>query len=607
MKASPYAMHVGIIVCIFVVYYDVSLFLHYINIIPSPDDSRKRMVGYDIFDKITYIIIGLVFGILLVPCVYFLGGLLSGVLYTYSSQLNETSHCLQHLIDFSSNLESVHETVAQAANDTRICTMNQSVVSEATSFLQSFESYHMHLSSIQSTLSTTIFPFYCEYNCTSCPFCSRQSTKLNSLVETVDSVLNVYNDSYSLYLALLNSTDETLLSQRRLVAEETATVRKYLDFSKLIWTAKPYGNVLLHSLHIDSSYDVVFFLIPVGLALLSFVCCVYLMVSKLLASHVTSAVSIAGMASLMIPMAFLAGVVICQLLPLSFTSLSHCVTLSKLRQHDIVSPNTTEYNLVDTFLLDQSTLARVPVYRQTIQLRATPLDASNRPAFSAMDQLRSFLEVTLREDVETLVTTQRHRRDQIYSQLRERLLAVVGEKPIYKGTRLAKSRASDVCDPVFDGRGFEYVRETYQAASEELDDQIRNLWVAVCRAQEAYEDLSQWNEWLAQETTFVGRLTVELSEAAARAQKTCPRVSACFTGLGEALEKGMASDCGNGGCEFVENAVNAVAEYNCAVMSPNVGEEGEVERSLRSSSCWRSAWRWSRWSIRPPSSISRSE
>lgn len=46
----------------------------------------------------------------------------------------------------------------------------------------------------------------------------------------------------------------------------------------------------------------------------------------------------------------------------------------------------------------------------------------------------------------------------------------------------------------------------------------------------------------------------------------------------------MASDCGNGGCEFVENAVNAVAEYNCAVMSPNVGEEGEVERSLRSSS-----------------------
>lgn len=132
MKASPYAMHVGIIVCIFVVYYDVSLFLHYINIvcvvpspnnqIPSPDDSRKRMVGYDIFDKITYIIIGLVFGILLVPCVYFLGGLLSGVLYTYSSQLNETSHCLQHLIDFSSNLESVHETVAQAANDTRICT-----------------------------------------------------------------------------------------------------------------------------------------------------------------------------------------------------------------------------------------------------------------------------------------------------------------------------------------------------------------------------------------------------------------------------------------------------------------------------------------------------
>ena len=133
MKASPYAMHVGIIVCIFVVYYDVSLFLHYINIvcvvpspnnqIPSPDDSRKRMVGYDIFDKITYIIIGLVFGILLVPCVYFLGGLLSGVLYTYSSQLNETSHCLQHLIDFSSNLESVHETVAQAANDTRICTV----------------------------------------------------------------------------------------------------------------------------------------------------------------------------------------------------------------------------------------------------------------------------------------------------------------------------------------------------------------------------------------------------------------------------------------------------------------------------------------------------
>lgn len=151
------------------------------------------------------------------------------------------------------------------------------------------------------------------------------------------------------------------------------------------------------------------------------------------------------------------------------------------------------------------------------------------------------------------------------------------------------------------------MRETYQAASEELDDQIRNLWVAVCRAQEAYEDLSQWNEWLAQETTFVGRLTVELSEAAARAQvgverpcerqKTCPRVSACFTGLGEALEKGMASDCGNGGCEFVENAVNAVAEYNCAVMSPNVGEEGEVERSLRSSSCWRSAWRWSRWSM----------
>ena len=62
------------------------------------------------------------------------------------------------------------------------------------------------------------------------------------------------------------------------------------------------------------------------------------------------------------------------------------------------------------------------------------------------------------------------------------------------------------------------MRETYQAASEELDDQIRNRWVAVCRAQEAYEDLSQWNEWLAQETTFVGRLTVELSEAAARAQ-----------------------------------------------------------------------------------------
>ena len=255
--------------------------------------------------------------------------------------------------------------------------------------------------------------------------------------------------------------------------EETATVRKYLDFSKLIWTAKPYGNVLLHSLHIDSSYDVVFFLIPVGLALLSFVCCVYLMVSKLLASHVTSAVSIAGM--VLVFVMHVVGVshdsdgisggsghlsVASSFLHLAFSYVkssvftTDCVTLSKLRQHDIVSPNTTEYNraflslsslaVVDTFLLDQSTLARVPVYRQTIQLRATPLDASNRPAFSAMDQLRSFLEVvgsgknskkTLREDVETLVTTQRHRRDQIYSQLRERLLAVVGEKPIYKGTR----------------------------------------------------------------------------------------------------------------------------------------------------------------------------
>lgn len=184
------------------------------------------MVGYDIFDKITYVLIGLVFGILLVPCVYFLGGLLSGVAYTFSNQLNETSHCLQQVIDFSSNLESVHETVAQAANDTRICTMSplplpltqrsQSVTSEATAFLQLFQSVSSFLFVYRSTThiytpsnplsppprshcksSSVSPPSHCEYNCTFCPFCSRQAAALKRQIKAVDSILNTYNDSVS--------------------------------------------------------------------------------------------------------------------------------------------------------------------------------------------------------------------------------------------------------------------------------------------------------------------------------------------------------------------------------------------------------------------------
>ena len=160
---------------------------------------------------------------------------------------------------------------------------------------------------------------------------------------------------------------------------------------------------------------------------------------------------------------------------------------------------------------------------------------------------------------------------------------------------------SDICDPAFDGKGYEYVKETYEnSLSPEMNDEIRNLWVAVCSAQRAYEDLSQWNEQLAEETTFVGRLTGELSGAVETAlvrvekrcegQETCPRVSSCFATLHDSLEKGMESDCGMGRCEFVESAVSSVAEYNCSVMSPNVGVVDGVDCSLRLSRLLRSVW-----------------
>ena len=146
--------------------------------------------------------------------------------------------------------------------------------------------------------------------------------------------------------------------------EETATIQKYLRFSNLFrWTPKPYGNAFLHSLHVDSSYDVVFVLLPAGISLFSFLCCLYLMFSKLLASHVTSAVSIAGMVSFF--GVYVVGVAYdsndvsggsCNLFssssfvhialtyPKRLSFITDCVTLSKLRQHDVVSPNTTEYN-----------------------------------------------------------------------------------------------------------------------------------------------------------------------------------------------------------------------------------------------------------------------
>lgn len=169
-----------------------------------------------------------------------------------------------------------------------------------------------------------------------------------------------------------------------------------------------------------------------------------------------------------------------------------------------------------------------------------------------------------------------------------------------------KSRVSDICDPLFDGNGVGYLKKTYRKEEcPELNDKIRNSWVAVCSAQRAYEDISLWNEQLAQETTFVGRLTGELEEAVQTAlvrtkkgcegQETCPRVSSCFTTLQATLEKGLESDCGMGHCEFVESAVNSMAKFNCSVMSPNVGMVGGVERRRRSSWLLRLAWLWCLW------------
>lgn len=68
-----------------------------------------------------------------------------------------------------------------------------------------------------------------------------------------------------------------------------------------------------------------------------------------------------------------------------------------------------------------------------------------------MEQLKTFLEVvglgrgdeeTLREDVESLVTSQRHQRDRIYEELRDRLLASVGGKQIYSTTRRREKRVA---------------------------------------------------------------------------------------------------------------------------------------------------------------------
>lgn len=89
--------------------------------LPTHNESRKRITGYDKLDKLTYIVVGFVSGIFLIVLVFVLGGYLSGFLYSMSSQMNSAVSDMNRTRSFNQKLLEIHHQAAQKTNETKQC------------------------------------------------------------------------------------------------------------------------------------------------------------------------------------------------------------------------------------------------------------------------------------------------------------------------------------------------------------------------------------------------------------------------------------------------------------------------------------------------------
>ena len=89
--------------------------------LPTHNESRKRITGYDKLDNLTYIIMGFTTGVILVGLVYVTGGYISGFIYSMASQINTAVVDTNRTSLFTQKLIQIHQQAGEKTNVTKRC------------------------------------------------------------------------------------------------------------------------------------------------------------------------------------------------------------------------------------------------------------------------------------------------------------------------------------------------------------------------------------------------------------------------------------------------------------------------------------------------------
>lgn len=76
---------------------------------------------------------------------------------------------------------------------------------------------------------------------------------------------------------------------------------------------------------------------------------------------------------------------------------------------------------------------------------------------------------------------------------------------------LAKCTEDEVCDPRHNGKGLQYVERTYQnPLCPELNEIIRNEWLAACIMQKGKTEASEWRNQMVNITQQLDELNINM-------------------------------------------------------------------------------------------------
>lgn len=197
----------GIILLLSVLYLFLKTLLTSFELYQSSGYHRNLISGYDVFEKLSTYIIGVITGFIFIVTVAVSGGLIDGIIHSFGSTTGEVVRLLESMYSLNENILEIHTNLNASVTLSKDCIEQSNVLYIAEDMDSAYSNMERSMRSLVTLYEHTRFPEEYEGGCPNCSYDDCLHFFRDEFA-SLTSLLLPYVDTSRLYLSMIDNPYE---------------------------------------------------------------------------------------------------------------------------------------------------------------------------------------------------------------------------------------------------------------------------------------------------------------------------------------------------------------------------------------------------------------